>query len=287
MSRWVRTSPSLPCPVCQRPDWCGVTEDGTAARCMRVPSDRESNGGWIHRLQERPEALDYEVKQTRKPKMPIDEIERLADMAFHDPNAVPLRKRLARKLNVSVDSLVRLRVGWSIDGWLRSHATFPAIDGNEQVIGITRRYDNGKKLTTPRTSNSGVFADCRWSPSDTLCVTEGPSDVAAALSHGMWAIGRPSNSGGAEAVSGLLKRHPARHVIVVGENDRKPDRPGTRLWCPSNCEGCPWCWPGKYGAEYTIKRLAKLGCKATLLMPPPQYKDLREWLSKRPQGALK
>jgi len=52
---WNRVSRRTPCPVCSRPDWCGVSTDGMVACCMRVESGRAlRNGGWLHRLTDKP-----------------------------------------------------------------------------------------------------------------------------------------------------------------------------------------------------------------------------------------
>lgn len=51
MSDWERVSQSKPCPVCEKPDWCGVATDGSAVCCMRIESKKPlDNGGWLHRL---------------------------------------------------------------------------------------------------------------------------------------------------------------------------------------------------------------------------------------------
>ncbi len=42
-----------PCPVCEKPDWCELSNDGVEARCMRIPSRRPwpgAGGGWLHDL---------------------------------------------------------------------------------------------------------------------------------------------------------------------------------------------------------------------------------------------
>ncbi len=45
----LRVSYQNPCPICDKPDWCGVFDDGHAAICMRVESDHPTqNGGWLH-----------------------------------------------------------------------------------------------------------------------------------------------------------------------------------------------------------------------------------------------
>lgn len=47
---WIRVSPGRPCPICDKPDWCGISSDGSVVRCMREQSDHPSGDGWIHRL---------------------------------------------------------------------------------------------------------------------------------------------------------------------------------------------------------------------------------------------
>ncbi len=49
----VRVSKLNPCPVCGKPDWCLVSQDGATAICARIESGRPigNNGaGWLHRL---------------------------------------------------------------------------------------------------------------------------------------------------------------------------------------------------------------------------------------------
>jgi hypothetical protein len=51
-----RVSKKHPCQICGRPTWCGLSEDGSLALCMRVESGRPTkNRGWLHVLEERPE----------------------------------------------------------------------------------------------------------------------------------------------------------------------------------------------------------------------------------------
>ncbi len=47
-----RVTAQHPCPVCDRPKWCSVSDDGAWVICMTVPSDRPTKDGkgWLHRL---------------------------------------------------------------------------------------------------------------------------------------------------------------------------------------------------------------------------------------------
>lgn len=46
----VRVTRRRPCPICQKPDWCMVSPEGTGALCMRKASERPARrgGGWWH-----------------------------------------------------------------------------------------------------------------------------------------------------------------------------------------------------------------------------------------------
>lgn len=48
-----RVSRRFPCPICQHTDWCGVTQDGKFAVCMRVKTSRRTqNQGYLHALED-------------------------------------------------------------------------------------------------------------------------------------------------------------------------------------------------------------------------------------------
>lgn len=38
------------CPICGKPDWCMISEDGVVARCNRIKSDSPIGSGWLHVL---------------------------------------------------------------------------------------------------------------------------------------------------------------------------------------------------------------------------------------------
>ncbi len=50
-SKWVRVNRHNGCPVCGKPDWCLISEDGKAAICARIESDTKAGeAGWLHKL---------------------------------------------------------------------------------------------------------------------------------------------------------------------------------------------------------------------------------------------
>jgi hypothetical protein len=269
-SSWIRVNRRDPCCRCNSCSWCARSADGGAVYCMRVESDKPlPSGGWIHRLND-----PLPVLPERKPVKKIANVTELANKMFNSPSAAEKRVELSRSLGVSLESLYSLRVGigWDHDG--QEYSSWPARDPGGSVIGITRRYADGAKLTLAGTSNSGVFLPDRWPDRlGRIVVVEGGSDTAALHTCNINAIGRPSNVGGAKIIREILKKHGRdRRVMVVGENDEKPHKRGFNSWCPKDCKGCAWCFPGMYGAR---KVASELGCPWFML--PKEYKDVRDW----------
>jgi len=53
VSKWIRVTKHNPCPICGKPDWCLISEDGKSAICARIESDKPAGNrgaGWIHKL---------------------------------------------------------------------------------------------------------------------------------------------------------------------------------------------------------------------------------------------
>ena len=89
--------------------------------------------------------------------------------------------------------------------------------------------------------------------SEAVIVVEGYSDTAAALDLGFVAVGRPSAEGGNKFLPALLR---GKEAIIIGDND---------------------AGAGQRGMESTFQTLIKI-CKSVIkVLPPAQYKDLRQW----------
>lgn len=280
--KWNRVSASKPCPVCGSPDWCGVSEDGKVARCMRQASAKESpdaNGtpGYIHDLDENLPRYVPDRPQREVKKLTTDELTKLAKGMYEHSHADARRREVARLLGVSVAALESLKVGYGCDRNGREYSSWPARDHRGTVVGIVRRYDDGSKKSYPGGS-TGLFYGREWRDAGgPVLIVEGGSDTAAAITAGLSAIGRPSNTGGAErirAMLGTVRAH-SRRAIVIGEADSKPEKRGQMPGCPVDCEGCGVCWPGKAGA---ILVATQLGCQ--WVMVPEGSKDFRDALNK-------
>lgn len=188
-------------------------------------------------------------------------------MAFTTSMTEDRGSELACALSITTDSLDAIGVGWDGAAW-----TFPehALDPESRkwiVVGLSRRFPNGDKkfhaggkrgLTIPKDLGS------RRTP---VLAVEGASDVLAALSRGIDAIGRPSDTGKREQLAEALRALCLNNVIILAENDRKED--GT--------------WPGRDGAMATAQAVgATLGMPVPVAFPPGPHKDLREWLASEP-----
>lgn len=274
MSEWARVSKHRPCPVCGGSTWCTFSTDGTVTRCTRVQSESPSVGkdgspGWTH--------FDKPLEIIHAPQKPREVVDAapIARKCYEEGKKSDAKSWLAEELGVSEESLDLLRVGVGEDHDGTQWYSFPSKDGDGNVIGITRRYIDGSKKTYAGTSN-GIFCTYEWwKTPGIILIVEGASDVAAAHSAGICAIGRSSNLGGVAYIQKQLEKHaPGRKILVIGERDEKPEKRGKFDFCAKDCAGCSYCYPGKYGAEMVSQQL-----KCNWCMPLEPHKDLRQMFS--------
>lgn len=266
-SEWRRVTRENPCPVCGKDTWCTVSAG--AVHCMRKESDKTcETGGWIHVM----EAPLPPPKKEQK-KLTISEVGLVVDSAFRHPRAESKRSEIAAQLGVSSQVLRNLKVGAGLDDYRKQWFTsWPERGPDGRYVGMVRRYPDGAKKTYPGTTHGLIYAD-GWRRGKVLFLPEGGSDTAAILSLGLSAIGRPSNLGGVKQLAQLLKGI-IIPVVVLGERDQKQNAD-----C-GGCGQCGLCWPGRFGAMETAKRLAKHGLSVWWAMLP-EAKDARAWIVSR------
>jgi hypothetical protein len=185
---------------------------------------------------------------------------------FYARDAATAIGDLAQRLGVSAVSLAALEVGWhpSLRFW-----TFPERDADGRVIGVLTRHESGNKKRLKGSKAGLTFAPGWDAGAGPILLVEGPSDVAALMTIGLNATGRPSNFGGVEYLIELLFDVPdQRQIVVIGENDKKSDGK----------------WPGRDGAISTATRLAEgLERPVAWAFPPDDAKDSRAWLKSMPE----
>ena len=218
--KMLRVSRRTPCPVCGKRDWCGISSDGSVCICMRVPDgalEQTRNGGWLHRLRETNHApRSHRVRRVRvqPPEELWVDFGRLAAEFSAAVDIVELQD-FAEQLGLSVEGLVRLGIGWSVEhrAW-----SFPMRDAGKKVRGIRLRSWAGRKLAV-RGSRDGLFIPSDLVFSDRLLIAEGVTDTAALLDLGFAAAGRPSCSDGVRLLVRLVKRAKPKEVVIVADGD--------------------------------------------------------------------
>lgn len=274
-STWIRVSRAEPCPICDRPDYCTRTTDGSAVKCMRVESDLPDKGklgGWIHKLTDPLPPKPEPKKVEKKPDWSKECREMFEHEKAHDK-----RCEVAEMLKVSVESLEALRVGIGWDSWnQREFSSWPSRDNDGRCIGYVRRYADGTKRTNQGGSTGVFYAPTWYTYPGPVFIVEGGSDVAACESHNLNAIGRASNTHGGDWIKKMIRQCcPEKLIVVVGERDEQPSKRGMVSSCTVNCRGCAYCWPGLFGAKKVAAEL-----KSSWVLVPPGFKDMRELLSK-------
>lgn len=293
-SEWARVSKRHPCPICEHNDYCCITKDGSLVNCMRVESNtpcKSKLGGWLHWLEDKGGLALYVPPAKDPPKISYEEWGKIASEAARHEHARSARQTVSEDLGVSYESLLMLCVGWGWDDYRHlPFSTWPQFNHRRQITGIIRRYEkpvneDGANKLSMRGGSPGLHyvkygSNLGRGP---LCIVEGGSDTAALITLGVPVVGRPSNLGGVEFLSKLLKRV-KRRIIVIGEHDHKPDKLGKAPGCPPDCVGCNWCFPGLYGARSVAEELRELlpGRDIQWAMAPEGYKDSRAWLQANP-----
>ena len=248
-----RVSKTHLCPVCEKPDWCLYSEDGSAAICARVSEGskkRVGEAGFLHVLGPglaRPPVGRTRVRQTKRVTPKVD----FGKLAKRYQARISRRQiaMLGRTLGVMAASLIRLGVGWDGEAFC-----FPMCDEYRRVIGIRRRLGDGRKLCVTG-SRTGLFIPEEIDGSGPLTVCEGPTDTAAALDMGFSAVGRPNCN---SKVKMTARYAGGRQVTIIADNDAV----------------------GIDGAKQLAKELAVRSRKVRIIVPPLGVKDLRDWKSK-------
>jgi hypothetical protein len=249
---WHRVRKATPCGICGKPDWCCRGEKGWC--CMRVESDRMvKNGGWFHPFE------TARAMEPPPPSRPASHEARMPDFSalmhgWRDATGAETLTEIARSLGVSERSLSWLGTAWAAD-W--DAVAFPMFDATSPTInqpcGIRLRKRDGKKFAVTG-SRSGIFIPygaMTCMPMDRIFICEGPTDTAACLDLGLFALGRASCRGGEEFILSALSQLCPSETVVVSDNDG----------------------PGIAGADYLMGMIHGRKVKLT-----PPCKDMRTFI---------
>lgn len=250
MNDWIRVSKSAPCQICGKPDWCGYSL--THAICLRISSDRPTaNGGWLHPLGSAP---DIRFAPKRKAEPVVDCAALMRQWWIEGP---PRIIELSEVLQVDSHSLMMMNATWAErhQAW-----AFPMVNSEREITGIRLRNEHGEKWAV-KGGRNGLFVPS-VQPQKRVFIVEGPTDCAALLSIGLFAIGRPSCNEGADIFRALLPKLGVRSAVIVSDHDDDKARPDGSTYNP-----------GVDGAVRLSERLPVPNC---IWLPPT--KDAREFV---------
>lgn len=191
-----------------------------------------------------PRAVQKVIHRPTEPELPryyfsdfLDKCMKLNDnLAFLD---------FCDELGVKVEAMASLVVFYCAQekAW-----AFPMQDHTRHIIGIRLRDENGKKWAV-KGSKQGLFIPID-KPANDLYVTEGPTDCAAMLSMGLFAIGKAAAMQGPEEIIKFVEKNGVRRVIVIADNDRAGLNGAKKLLdaCPVPC--CELVLPAKDAREF-------------------------------------
>ena len=257
----LRVSKDNPCPICGRPDWCLIAEDGSAAICKRISEGSvktAGDAGFLHILKDRPlqQRRKYVKPSAPGPAINFEKLAADYRSGFKDPTGT------AQMFGVSMAALDELLIGW--DPEKKAH-TFPMKDGRGNIIGIRLRTLDEHKFSVPGSKN-GIFwpLSVKADAEELLFIGEGPSDCAALLDLKFSPIGRASCGTGYQYIKKMIE-HYKRQVIIIADKDTAKFTPEGKKF-----------FPGHEGA-LKLARSIKPFVRSVRLIKPPDKKDIREW----------
>lgn len=242
---WIRATKAKPCPVCGRPTdshqskWCMFSSDGGVAICPFTESNRTTKGGqYLHIVDasKSGRSVRHSSEQPIPKSINWNAIQKVYVAGLNGQLSIQ-----AKALGVSEESLQSIGVGY--DG---AALTFPMRKANGGIVGIRRRFPSGEKKSV-QGGREGIFIPAKLAES--VIVVEGPTDLAALLTIGICAIGRPNCLGGIHEIVELAKR--IRITAILVDNDG----------------------PGERGGKSLAKQV---GVK--VVHPPEGIKDARAWV---------
>ena len=247
-----RVSRKSPCPICGKPDWCLVAPDGSAAICQRVQEGSVKqcgDAGWLHILIEQNAKFQRPNKYSCRISIDFGKEKDFSGLARLYKQQLTKEKlqQLSKQLKISAESLTKLNIGWDGKAY-----TFPMSEAKGKIIGIRRRFPNGRKVSLTG-SKTGLFIPADLPSEGLLLICEGTTDTAAALDLGFNAVGRPNCSSCVDMTAGFAK---GRNVVIIGDNDK----------------------PGKAGVNRLAGKLLLHCPSVKIIYPPDGTKDLRQWL---------
>jgi len=151
-SKWVRVNKKIPCPICGKTDWCLISQDGTAAICARIQSDKvagNKGAGWVHKL-----SADPNPSFTRAPIIPdhsdespratVDERDLIYNMLLSELSLVDSHRENLRRRGLTDEQIADL-----------NYKTLPST-GDGRLTAIRKLVNAGLDMT----GVPGFYVEC-------------------------------------------------------------------------------------------------------------------------------
>lgn len=179
---------------------------------------------------------------------------------------------LARIAGIREEALRFLEVGYQPQkGGAAEYWTFPERDGRGRIVQVVKRFRHGREELTAGGARGLTYWPEWWVEGiGPVFLPQSHFDVAALVTLGMSAIGRPSPDGCIDHIIELLRQIPVARPIVVIEVD-------DRYW---DTFAGKWVYPSQTGSRLAAYALAKaLGRKILVAQPPMQARNCLHWLA--------
>lgn len=295
--KWHKVSKAHPCPICKKPDWCGVNDDGTMRICMRAPNGHPSkNGGYLYVWEN---GRWDEPAQRAFLGVPPFRTGKVSPPPPLPPKTAPkwAHKRLSTKEVTDFilgDMQVHLRWDFGVKDICGEDSDFecgtacafgmyeskshphcvaiPMRNAAGDPVGIRFRHTLTKAKTSLKNGSDGLFfAPILFKRKvDTLIIVEGATDAIALAAVGFDVVGRSSCATGTNAIRELLSIVKPRNLVYVADNDHAKEIAGRMREA------------GREGAQ----KLAKEIKHPYKMISPLNAKDIREYiLNMRAKGA--
>ncbi len=251
--KMLRVSWKNPCPICHKIDWCLFAQDGSTAICQRVEEGsvkKCGDAGWLHILTDGPVGHRRRSQRGFSVKLSNNRSDRdftASQQQYSRQMTSQQVNTFSQQLGVSSQSLKRLNVGWDGEAY-----TFPMSNAQGRIIGIRRRFPNGRK-TSLIGSETGLFVPTGLAGNELLLICEGPTDAAVAFDLGFDCIGRPNCNSKIDMVVEYCRG--CSEIIIIGDNDKA----------------------GRDGAKRLADTLVLHCHSVKIIYPPDGIKDLRQW----------
>ena len=247
-----KVSRQNPCPICSHlhtnQSWCLIDSNAKLAICPRVESPQKiGEAGYLHSFSSKPLPAPYGKNFQVEPKKPNPEMSEL-QLKFRSKITPAKLEEIAKKWGVSIATIDKMSCGWDGSAW-----TFPMRSADGKIIGYRRRLPCGKKLCVLGSSLGIIVpAIAQKNLQDTLYITEGESDLSAAIELNMNAIARP----GCQSCETIIKYFArGKNIVIIADNDTV----------------------GIEGAKKLQASLMRNTKSCIIITPPPTHKDLRSW----------